>query len=356
MKAINISKTTSLGSAPPRSLISVVVPAHNVEAYIGRCLQSILGQTHHALEIVVVNDCSSDNTAKVLDSLAGMDERIRVLHLDRNVGVHAARCLGVRAARGGYLGFVDGDDWITPEMYSKLHTAAEEAGADIVLCGAAIASAPGQTHGAKIRFRRRALITEEPLKHFCQLNLGSGVLWNKLYRREAIETQASFPLERAVDFSEDYIVNFGAFADSSRVVLLPDCLYYYFQRRGSGSDAGGAGFSRTLRAYVVCLETYLKLSPQYAALIDLLYTRLLRFDCYRVNLQKELNPVSEELKESLQRLAAVHPMGVYSLIHAFDLTGSGEHQSRRPAARQFFHAAKCLCKAIARRTRNTAIS
>ena len=115
-------------------LVSVIIPAYNIEDYIGRCLDSIISQTYKNLEIIVVDDGSRDHTGEILDNYAKKDRRIKVIHKE-NGGVSSARNKGIEAAEGDYIGFIDGDDLIEPEMYKTLVDLLEEENADIAHCG-----------------------------------------------------------------------------------------------------------------------------------------------------------------------------------------------------------------------------
>ena len=119
-------------------LVSVIIPAYNIEDYIGRCLDSVLSQTYKNLEILVVDDGSSDCTGEILDDYEKKDQRIRVIHKE-NGGVSSARNIGIEAATGDYIGFVDGDDLMEPEMYKTLVNLLKEENADIAHCGHASA-------------------------------------------------------------------------------------------------------------------------------------------------------------------------------------------------------------------------
>ena len=111
-------------------LVSVIIPAYNIEDYIGRCLDSVISQTYKNLEIIVVDDGSRDHTGEILDNYAKKDRRIKVIHKE-NGGVSSARNKGIEAAEGDYIGFIDGDDLIEPEMYKTLVDLLEEENADI---------------------------------------------------------------------------------------------------------------------------------------------------------------------------------------------------------------------------------
>ena len=100
-------------------LISIIIPAYNIENYIVRCLDSLLNQTYKNLEVIVVDDGSSDNTGKIIDDYASKYENIKVIH-KKNAGVSAARNSGIDVANGDYIGFVDGDDTVDKEMFEVL--------------------------------------------------------------------------------------------------------------------------------------------------------------------------------------------------------------------------------------------
>lgn len=115
-------------------LISVIVPAYNIENYIENCLESIIRQTYKNLEIIVIDDGSTDNTGKIIDNFSNFDKRIKVIH-KKNEGVSKARLLGVEESKGEYIGFVDGDDQIEKYMYEHLLNNALKYRADISHCG-----------------------------------------------------------------------------------------------------------------------------------------------------------------------------------------------------------------------------
>ena len=113
--------------------ISIIVPVYNVEKYIRKCLDSILNQTFKEFELILVNDGSIDNSGKICDEYALKDKRIKVIH-KKNGGLSSARNAGLDVVRGEYIGFVDSDDWIEPNMYELLYKVAKFKNADIVAC------------------------------------------------------------------------------------------------------------------------------------------------------------------------------------------------------------------------------
>ena len=114
-------------------LISVVIPVYRVEAYLTACVESVLTQTYENIEIILVDDGSPDNCPKMCDEFAALDSRIRVIHKE-NGGLSSARNVGIDAARGGYLAFLDSDDLWTPVFLERLYRAIEETGADLSVC------------------------------------------------------------------------------------------------------------------------------------------------------------------------------------------------------------------------------
>ena len=113
--------------------ISVIVPVYETEGLLDRCVESIVGQTYKNLEIILVDDGSPDNCPAMCDEWAEKDSRIRVIHKE-NGGVSSARNAALDIATGDYIGFVDSDDWIEPEMYSSLIQKISESGKNIALC------------------------------------------------------------------------------------------------------------------------------------------------------------------------------------------------------------------------------
>ena len=114
--------------------LSLIIPVYNIASYLPRCLDSIINQKYKNLEIIVVNDGSTDTSREVIDDYCNKDSRITAIHKE-NGGVSTARLAGVSAATGDYIGFVDGDDYIEPDMFDRLIKNAVEHNADISHCG-----------------------------------------------------------------------------------------------------------------------------------------------------------------------------------------------------------------------------
>lgn len=212
------------------ALLSVIVPVYNVAAFLPRCLESLIHQTHRNMEIICVNDGSTDGSASILDEYAAKDTRIKVIH-QKNAGVSVARNRGLDAATGEFLTFVDADDWVEPESYEKAVSAMDE-GVDLVCFGAHVDGEIDPVYRdilvrhLTVQARYRVSLAPE-----LQVELG-GEIWNKLYRREVIERgTVRFPVGQA--YGEDKVFYFCYASQAKAVSCLPDSLYHYCQHEGS---------------------------------------------------------------------------------------------------------------------------
>ncbi|PFG17169.1 glycosyltransferase involved in cell wall biosynthesis [Propionicimonas paludicola] len=221
------------------TLVSVVVPAWNVAHLLPRCLDSLLAQSHRPLEIIVVDDGSTDGTAAVMQDY---HERHPEVHLisqpHRNVG--PARNAGLSVARGEYVGFVDADDWVEPEFYAKLVGIAETSGADVVVCGLWFhlgrlrAPFPFLPRASLLSGDRAASLALNPVRM-------PSFAWNKLYRRALLGEEAPFP----AIYYEDIATTPRILARCTSVALTRRSYYHYCMRRDSitGSFAARHAFA-----------------------------------------------------------------------------------------------------------------
>ena len=114
--------------------VSIIIPIFNTGTLLNRCVKSVLEQTLTDIEVILVDDGSSDDSGKICDEFAQKDSRVKVIHKS-NEGVSVARNTGISVAQGEYIGFVDSDDWIEKDMYQNLYSKAKETNAEIVMCG-----------------------------------------------------------------------------------------------------------------------------------------------------------------------------------------------------------------------------
>lgn len=203
-------------------MISVIVPVYNVEPYLRKCLDSILAQTHRDLEILVIDDGSTDGSGKVCDEYAGKDDRINVFHTE-NKGLSCARNLGLDEAKGEWIGFVDSDDWIEPDMYEVLLRKAEETGADVVECGC---QADYTKKAIKYPAIQKTVIGTEAIEALIKHKIRNQV-WNKIWKAQGF-TVTKFPEGR--DF-EDVSTVYKLILNAKVVGI--DGIYYHWRQRES---------------------------------------------------------------------------------------------------------------------------
>lgn len=205
--------------------VSIVVPVYNCEKYIARCLDSLICQSLEDIEIVCVNDGSSDSTGEILHLYAQKDSRIKLIEKS-NAGASAARNDGVAASSGDFVGFVDSDDMAEKQMFEFLYRAVSENGADLAVCERIRSSEePHCTYDyvCRIAGEKEIFDINDPLM--------MGVyITNKLTKREIV-LQVPFP--ENVTFSEDLYVSVGTFALAKKAVFVPLPLYLYFPNPNS---------------------------------------------------------------------------------------------------------------------------
>ncbi|KQQ68806.1 glycosyltransferase family 2 protein [Microbacterium sp. Leaf320] len=228
--------------------VSVIVPVYNAAAHLAACVTSILAQTHQHLDVILVDDGSTDGSGELCDEIAATDERVRVIH-QSNGGIGAAQNAGLDAARGAYITFCDNDDLMSPHLVERLLSILIDADADMSCCrwwnvGASVAAASKDQHaddpsGSAIVFDDAARsyqnifsialrrIRKEELKYFSEAN------WGKLYRASLFD-DIRFPSGR---YAQDVAVAMDLYLRMSRVASCSDRLYFWLQRGDSVSHS-----------------------------------------------------------------------------------------------------------------------
>ncbi len=217
-------------------LISVIVPAYNVSAYLENCINSILNQTYSDIEIIVVNDGSTDCSGKIADQYAYLfPGKIKSIH-QKNSGVTAARIKGVLESSGKWIGFVDADDEVEPDMYERLIHNAVKYNADISHCGhKTIVNGGERIHyfhnTGKLSVQNRKTSIKELLTgHF------EPGLWTKIYKRSIVfEIIKEHIIDQSIQYNEDLLMNYYLFSKSCTSVLEDFCGYRYMARVGSAT-------------------------------------------------------------------------------------------------------------------------
>ncbi len=213
------------------TLISVIVPVYNIMDCLERCVKSICAQTWENLEILLVDDGSTDGTGALCDQLAKKDGRIRVFHKE-NGGSSSARNLGIREAKGEWLGFVDSDDWIEPQMYERLLEAALFSGASIAQASRDEIDEEGTRRPDVCAPPKEELTrSAEEFLRTLLLHEGDCSFCTKLVKRELFAGRA-FPEGK---LNEDFYLLVELLGTGAAVRIVPEQLYHVFYRMGSNT-------------------------------------------------------------------------------------------------------------------------
>lgn len=207
-------------------LISVIVPVYNVEPYLAECLDSVIAQSYKHIEIILVDDGSTDQSGQLCDQYAGRDPRITVIH-KKNGGLSEARNVGIDRARGEYLAFVDSDDAVAPDFLEVLYTRLTGNGADLAMCHYEMFTT---SYGDTLKTGTATIFDRaEIFRVFYQFDVIFVITWNKLYKKELFNG-LRFPVgkKHEDEFMVHHILN-----RCSRAVLTDLPLYKYRQRPGS---------------------------------------------------------------------------------------------------------------------------
>lgn len=219
-----------------KPLISIIVPIYKVENYLNRCVESIINQTYQNLEIVLVDDGSPDKCPQMCDAWANKDIRIKVIHKE-NGGLSDARNAGMRVAHGDFISFVDSDDYIEPDMLSKLYTAILSFDCDVASCRVNMVwdNKPSKPLTPSIEttvFQNN----KDAMRDLINGNHLIQTVWNKLYKRTII-SKIEFPVGK---INEDEFWSWKVIAASNRIVCINPLLYNYYLREGSIMQGGVA--------------------------------------------------------------------------------------------------------------------
>ncbi len=255
------------------ALISVIVPVYNAGGYLEDCLDSIVGQSYGNLEVILVDDGSTDGSSGVCDEFAGRDGRIRVIHQE-NMGAAAARRTGVLAAAGDYLCFVDADDRIDAEMVAFF---VENMGAcDILTSGCCCEDKPGIYHVRMDSLEEGLYDTEESMSYLIsnmiafQGRFEDGILpflVNKMYRAEIVKESVQ-QIDFTIVYAEDRDLLFHCILRSERIKIVHKNFYYYRYKPDSIMRTVNKNFMSDLNKLYLSLEKTFKTHPQKKSILQ----------------------------------------------------------------------------------------
>ena len=277
--------------------VSIIIPAYNIAPYLERCLESVKHQTYKELQIIIVDDGSTDQTGQIADSFAERDKRFHVIHKE-NRGVSAARKTGLEKAEGDYIGFVDGDDYIEPEMYEKLIGLAVKYGADIAHCGYQMVfpDRVDMYHGTK---QLKVQDTYTGVKDLLKGNLVEPGLWNKIYRRKLFN-QINY--DENIVINEDLLLNYFLFHKSEKAVFIDVPYYHYMVRKNSASTSDWNEHKIKDPIYVLEIMSEKEKDSELKKIINNRYIyQLVRFVILKTDNRKdELKRYQQSLKKKLK--------------------------------------------------------
>lgn len=208
--------------------VSIIVPVYNVEKYLKRCLDSLVNQTLKDIEIICINDGSTDGSLAILNEYVRNDDRIVVINQE-NSGQSVARNRGIDVAKGEYLGFVDSDDWVSEDYFEKLHNSAIQNNAEIAVGG--IIRLHKFNRRKFLTFAKETVTNDVNLKfELCDMPEKSYV-WNKIYKSSKLK-EIGLKFEEGIVF-EDCIFTPQALFYFDKMVTVPDTYYFYWRRSDS---------------------------------------------------------------------------------------------------------------------------
>ena len=209
-------------------LVSVVIPVYNVEKYVARCIESVINQVYSNIEIIIVNDGSTDNSENICKAYDEMEDRIVYIYQE-NQGLAGARNTGICYAKGEYIVFVDSDDYVAVNYVSRLYELIKQYDADIAMCGHRKTCRDDEIVDEVFyplyQYSGQELIRSMYEHDILEIN----VAWNKMYHRKMFAKE-QFPVGK---LHEDFVLNTKLMYYSKRIVYTYEPLYFYYQSQNS---------------------------------------------------------------------------------------------------------------------------
>ena len=222
--------------------VSIIMPTYNVEKYFRQCLESVINQTLEDIEIIPVDDGSPDNCGKIMDEYAAKDSRIKPIH-QQNGGYGKAVNAGINAATGEYIGIVETDDWIEPDMYEKLYTRAKELDADVCDSGFYVYNSQGKEKKQNVKWihpnenidffpdDRSFTIAEQP-----KLIMKHASIWAKIYKTSFLKSNDIRVNETMAASYQDFPFMVEIMCKAKRIAVVKDYFYHWRVEDNSNSS------------------------------------------------------------------------------------------------------------------------
>lgn len=204
--------------------VSIIVPVYNTEKYLKKCMDSLVNQSLKNIEIICINDASTDGSLKILKSYAKNDQRIHIINNTKNLGAPGAvKNIGLKVARGEYIGFVDSDDYVDINYFEELYNKAKSNDAEIASCLCLAYVQKNKSNKKQINCSEGVLITPEDKEKLISLQ---GANWNKIYSKKLIEKHNILCFEQR-SIAEDNFFSVITMCLANKISTTPNCCYYY---------------------------------------------------------------------------------------------------------------------------------
>lgn len=297
--------------------VSLIIPVYNAEKYLRRCLTSAMEQTFKDMEIIVVNDGSTDDSLEICREYQQMDSRFRIIDKE-NTGVSDSRNRAIAMAKGEYLQFMDSDDWLTPDATESFVLAAKKFDCDMVI--ADFYRVDKAVFTEKQHIRERGLLTREQFAEYMMQDPADfyyGVLWNKLFRRSIIMDH-HLEMDAEMRWCEDFLFNLGFIRHAERFTAIQTPIYYYMKRKGSLASTDWKK-ANTVKLKFKLLKVYKELYQS----MGLYEENELRINAFVIAFAKDggvANPISRRRKklDMEDYIADELPPGYTRVKHTFE--------------------------------------
>lgn len=301
---------------PVAPKVSVIVPVFNAVEKLVPSIQSLLNQTLRDIEIIIVNDASTDDSGAVINQLANSNPNIRPVHSPDNKGAHEARLAGLKLSTAPWIGFLDADDYARPKMFETMLSAAERHDVDIVVCGSDRVTEQRKVIAPKLRFPRSEKVTGDIFERFCAFEFGTGMLVNKLFRRSVIAPWFDLHFPWRQNANEDLLLNIGCFYNAKSICLLREKLYEYVlnDRSYTSKISKHAAYTETFRAYVVAVICYQHLGTQPLLNIIEMYRKQISWGSYQLPSIAELREFNKQLEEASVLLSKENSFALSAIV------------------------------------------
>lgn len=251
-----------------------MIPVYNAEKYLDKCIATLLDQTLKEIEIILIDDFSTDSSREIMEKYNEMDKRIKTVYHSTNTGVSNTRNQALKMAKGEYIAFVDCDDFVAPNMYKKMYEAAIKNNADIVSTGYTKFFGEGKKNTKHpFPLETNTVINKEKMKAYLSASNKTKLLWytwRNLFKRSLIsDNKIDFDCE--LKTGEDSIFNLKAYCHSETLYVLEGCYYYYRDTPNSITSKRGKIYlvDSLIYQYQLKIALYETFSLGEAAIVDL---------------------------------------------------------------------------------------